>query len=176
LEALSRGAQQVLFVEVQPENCALIRANLRNLGFEEGARIWCADARRALKRLARSGEKFDVVFADPPYRKNWLSLLGETLKVAQVLPPGGICLVQVARRDPVIDRFGSLILEREYSYGDTKLLLYYWTDDAQGGEKEFGQQRTHGNNAVDGETGAVSQPGDENSVYRQSDSEGAAGF
>jgi len=65
LEALSRGAAEVVFVESDRE---AVEANLARLSPREGeARVLATDARRATADLARAGERFQLVFADPPY-------------------------------------------------------------------------------------------------------------
>ncbi len=63
IEALSRGAAAVRFVERDARACALLRDNLALLG-AEGARVEAMDA---LAFLARPAEPFDVVFVDPPF-------------------------------------------------------------------------------------------------------------
>lgn len=127
LEALSRGAARVLFVEARPENCALIRANLRSTGLGEGASVWCLDALKALRRLTAKKEKFDIIFADPPYGAKWLETIGECVARAGILAADGCFLIQVAGKEEAIPAFGSLSLQREYRYGDTKLFLYRWS-------------------------------------------------
>ncbi len=72
LEALSRGAASVLFVEQAPAHARFIQANLaavlKSIGSGAGAtELWTADVRQAHARLASRPGAFDVVFADPPY-------------------------------------------------------------------------------------------------------------
>jgi 16S rRNA (guanine966-N2)-methyltransferase len=65
LEALSRGAGFVLFVEQAAAACAILRANIRTLGLECAARILRRDARKL--GIAPEGEKYSLIFLDPPY-------------------------------------------------------------------------------------------------------------
>lgn len=65
LEALSRGAAQVDFVEIAPKSIATIRANAEALGATDGASIHRADALRFIATLG--AHAYDVAFADPPY-------------------------------------------------------------------------------------------------------------
>ena len=80
LEALSRGAAGTVFVEKLPAALARIRANAARLDLNEGRAVFvCQDAARWLRGNAH--ERFDVVFADPPYRhaagkQAWECLLG----------------------------------------------------------------------------------------------------
>jgi 16S rRNA (guanine966-N2)-methyltransferase len=66
IEALSRGALSVEFVEVAPRSLAALRDNLRLVGAEGEATVHRADAIKFVARLASN--EFDVAFADPPYR------------------------------------------------------------------------------------------------------------
>jgi 16S rRNA (guanine966-N2)-methyltransferase len=66
IEALSRGALSVEFVEVAPRSLAALRDNLRLVGAEGEATVHRADAIKFVARLAST--EFDVAFADPPYR------------------------------------------------------------------------------------------------------------
>lgn len=127
LEALSRGAARVLFVEGKPANCALIRANIRRTALVEGATVWCLDVLRALRRLAAQQEQFTIVFADPPYGEGWLARVGEAVAEGRILAEDGRFLAQVAGKEEAVATFGALHLTREYRYGDTKVLVYRWT-------------------------------------------------
>ena len=66
-EALSRGAESACLVDHNRQAINAERINARTLGYEERVSIIQADWRHALKELAVSGERFDIVFLDPPY-------------------------------------------------------------------------------------------------------------
>lgn len=67
IEALSRGARQVVFIESSPAGCRLIRKNLETCGIATGFRIVSQDAFAALRALARDGFRPNIVYFDPPY-------------------------------------------------------------------------------------------------------------
>jgi 16S rRNA (guanine966-N2)-methyltransferase len=67
IEALSRGARQVVFIESTVEGCRLIRKNLELCGMSAGYRILQKDAFMAMRALARERFKANIVFFDPPY-------------------------------------------------------------------------------------------------------------
>ncbi len=67
LEALSRGAREVVFIERDPDGTRLIRSNLELCGVNSGFRIIQQDVFTALRSLCRSGFRPDAVFLDPPY-------------------------------------------------------------------------------------------------------------
>lgn len=67
IEALSRGARQVVFIEISNAGCKLIRENLKLCGIASGARVIREDVFGALRALGREGFQADVIFFDPPY-------------------------------------------------------------------------------------------------------------
>ena len=67
LEALSRGAEFVVFVEQEHSAISAIRRNLKTFGLENRAQVWVGNARSALGKLEENGQRFDFVFADPPF-------------------------------------------------------------------------------------------------------------
>ncbi len=66
LEALSRGAKEVCFVEHDRKSCQVIKKNCAALGVGEEAQVFCADAFKALPKM----KPFDFIFADPPYERH----------------------------------------------------------------------------------------------------------
>jgi 16S rRNA (guanine(966)-N(2))-methyltransferase RsmD len=68
LEALSRGARRVLFIDSQKACIDALRVSVRDFGFPDPTwAVWCADYRRALASMAAHGERVDLVYLDPPY-------------------------------------------------------------------------------------------------------------
>lgn len=82
LEALSRGAESVLFVEKKKEFASIIRKNIEKLKAQDATRLWPGDVLEALPSLHEKGEQFDLVFVDPPYFDRVLS--GDANKFKQV--------------------------------------------------------------------------------------------
>jgi 16S rRNA (guanine(966)-N(2))-methyltransferase RsmD len=78
LEAVSRGAREVVFIERDPDANRLIRRNLQRCGVENGYQLIKGDAFTALRQLGRSELKPDFIFLDPPYRWNEY---GDLLKI-----------------------------------------------------------------------------------------------
>lgn len=68
LEALSRGASSVTFVESSKEAIRCIEKNIQNLQVEKYCKVMFGDVFANLDRLCKFGEKFDIIFADPPYQ------------------------------------------------------------------------------------------------------------
>lgn len=124
IEALSRGAAQATFVEINRGTCLAIRDNLTATGTAAGAGVICAPVDRALRILRRQRARFEFVFIDPPYEGglagNTLNMIGGT----DVAAAGGAVIVEHSRRAALPEAAGRLRLIRRESYGDTVLSFY----------------------------------------------------
>src|SRR6266545_462225 len=124
IEARSRGAELVTFVERDRRAQALIAENVAHCGVENGCAIIRASVRRALADLRAAGSSFDIVLLDPPYDEPIDDVLPA---VADVLAPAGIAVVEHARRRPMPQRAGRLVQSREVISGDSALTFYTLT-------------------------------------------------
>ncbi|MCA9510694.1 MAG: 16S rRNA (guanine(966)-N(2))-methyltransferase RsmD [Myxococcales bacterium] len=124
IEALSRGAEHATFVDVARASIACVRRNLDDLGLVGLARVEPGDALRALRTFARRGERFDLVFLDPPYDAGLYEPALAALAAEAILAPGGLAVVERARRSPLeASSLVGYIVERERAYGDTAVDL-----------------------------------------------------
>ena len=123
IEALSRGAAEVTFVERDPRAAALIAANLAHCGVKDRYAIIRVDFARASARLR--GVQFDVIFLDPPYGASELSGAMDT--AATIASPGTTIVIEHARRDTAAERYGNLALSRTVRSGDSELSIYEWS-------------------------------------------------
>jgi 16S rRNA (guanine966-N2)-methyltransferase len=121
IEALSRGADWVDFVEKAPKCCAIIKENLERTGFASQAKVYCCSVSKALAIL--SGE-YDIVLVDAPYSEP--SLLGtlEHLFSSHLIGAGSTVVVQHSCRQPLPPELEQLHLIRDRHYGDTCLSIY----------------------------------------------------
>jgi 16S rRNA (guanine966-N2)-methyltransferase len=120
LEALSRGAVAVVFVDADREAVAAIERNLDKLRLT-GATVLRGDAVRMLAAEAAAGRRYDLVLVDPPYRElaGLLPVLDRHL--AGVLEPGGIVVVESdARDEPEL----SLPLRTTRRYGSSRVTVF----------------------------------------------------
>lgn len=130
IEALSRGSAEAVFVDKDPKSAAIIQKNIELCGFSDRAGIVRKDAIDAVRLFSRKGEKFNLIFIDPPYASN---LTFETLKEIDgqgLLSAGGIVVAETSKRTPLEltpDNF-SLTLVDERRYGDT--LVYFFMSRA----------------------------------------------
>ncbi len=118
IEAISRGARDVVFIERAPRSLAVLRANVAALELETCARIVSGDAARGVERLGREGARFDLVLLDPPYAAGEVGRALEALVAARVLAPQAVVVVESGRRHPVPGVAGLAPLD-ERRYGDS---------------------------------------------------------
>jgi 16S rRNA (guanine966-N2)-methyltransferase len=131
IEALSRGAAEVVFIEKHPPAVALIRKNLESLGVRSGATVLATDALRGLEKLAakytEDSPPFDFVFLDPPYAAaeeyaRVLRLLGS----ASFLALGSLVIAEHYKKFDLPARTGSLTRFRVLKQGDAALSFYHF--------------------------------------------------
>lgn len=129
IEALSRGATHVVFIENHAPAAALIRRNLESLGVRSGALVLPVDALRGLEKLEaghKRGEPgFDFVFVDPPYAEaeeydRVLKFLGS----ASLLAAGALAIAEHRRAASLPVEAGALRRFRILRQGDAALSFY----------------------------------------------------
>jgi 16S rRNA (guanine966-N2)-methyltransferase len=129
LEALSRGAAHVTFVDSSRAAAATIMKNLKVFGLIDAARVLTADVMRTLTDLGAARARFDLVFVDAPYANDLsAAVLAAVVEMELVIPRGWI-VVRQAGRAPAIAPAG---LERvnEATLGDHRIALYRRFDKA----------------------------------------------
>jgi 16S rRNA (guanine966-N2)-methyltransferase len=125
IEAISRGARFVYFVDQSRKACAIVRENLQSLDVREGFRILEVDLGKALDLFEREGTVFDIVFVDPPYEKD--ALYAESLMVFGSLPllaDGGVLVMEHSKRAELAEVAGGLRRYRVLQQGDSTLSFY----------------------------------------------------
>ena len=139
LEAASQGVKEVVFVENNPVCIKMLKENLSYLPLAT-YRLLPIDAFKAIERLAKEKEKFDIVFLDPPYYKEKAlrfrlgskateseSLTKKTLKMVStcdIVAPNGLIVVQHFKKNNLPDAVGDLVLFKQARYADTVLSFY----------------------------------------------------
>ena len=127
MEAVSRGAAHVTFVERAPAALKTLRAILDRLGVTEGFGIHAGSVGSFLRRSKAGATGFDVVFLDPPYDaveeyKTTLGLLGGA--AAGLLAEGAVVIAEHRRKQRLEDRYGALERTRLLEQGDAALSFY----------------------------------------------------
>jgi 16S rRNA (guanine966-N2)-methyltransferase len=124
IEALSRGARQVLFVDKASGAVAIIKENLSLVDFHRRSEVWQEDVFSALIRLKRIGRQFDLVFSDPPYDRQLTERPLHLLAHGNLVEEAGLVVVEHHRKDRLPERAGTLRRSDERRFGDTVLTFY----------------------------------------------------
>lgn len=119
IEALSRGAASAVFVENDPRALSVIRENLAALKLSDHARLIRSDALRAITGLARTGNRFTLIFLDPPYRASLDPVLVR-LAGAGLVVQGGLAVVQHFSKT-TLPQLEDWTLWKTKRYGETTL-------------------------------------------------------
>ena len=122
IEAVSRGAARVYFVDQSRKACQIIRENLRSLEVEEGFEILQMDV---IKALSLIHSRIDIAFLDPPYDRDdlyeaCLNRFGATT----LLSPDGLLILEHSKRTDLPEVAGSLRKIRSLVQGDAALAFY----------------------------------------------------
>lgn len=132
IESLSRGAQQVTFIEQDPRAAALIAENLEHCGIRTGYTVLRASLARGIDTLKAGSAfaPFDIVLLDPPYHQEQPRPEEHTdidrilTTVTLVVAPAGLTVFEHARRRALPAAAGSLVRVREIVSGDSMLSFY----------------------------------------------------
>ena len=124
LEAMSRGADRVCFVENNPIMIKMIKRNLDKCGFTEGFDILPISMESALERLIKRGATFDIIFADPPYDQGWVEkTVRSFLKAKPLFSEETLAIIQHSHREVLPEDVKPLELIDQRKYGDTLISI-----------------------------------------------------
>ncbi|MFZ0661125.1 MAG: 16S rRNA (guanine(966)-N(2))-methyltransferase RsmD [Acidobacteriaceae bacterium] len=127
IEALSRGAEEAIFVEHAEAALRAIRANLASLGIHGGYALEARSAAAALKRFAATSRAAGIVFLDPPYDQaaeyeSTLNLLGG--ECGALLAAGAVVVAEHLKKLNLAPEYGTLTRYRTLKQGDSLLSFY----------------------------------------------------
>lgn len=127
IEAISRGAQEAIFVENAEPALRAIRANLASLGVRGGYSLEARSVTAALERLVSTKRTADLIFLDPPYNataeyESALNLLSSARR--PLLAPGAIVIAEHLKKLTLADDYGALHRYRTLKQSDSVLSFY----------------------------------------------------
>ncbi len=129
LEALSRGAASVLFVDDHRESCRTAVQNVERSGFAARAEVRRLELPRGLRKLAGEGKRFDGALVDPPYRRGLSQATLAALGEGDLFSPSAWVVVEHAAGEELADRYGRLRRTGSRHYGSTAISLYLQADE-----------------------------------------------
>lgn len=140
IEALSRGAAGAVFVEEHRASLDVLRRNLTLCGLTDVGHIYVLPVQKALPHLATQGQRFRLIFLDPPYEKG---LAGRTLALLarlSLLDTHGIIVVEHSRAEELAAAYGAWVCSDRRHYGGTMVSFYQFTVPSPRHDPPAGQQ------------------------------------
>ncbi len=122
IEALSRGAQEVLFVEKNRKSIQILEKNIQKLKISEPHKVLQKDVISFLKSY--EGEPFDLVFADPPFTEEMAHDVILAADVSRVFHSQTIMMIESGRREKVLEDYPNLTRYDLREFGD-KFLSFF---------------------------------------------------
>ena len=121
IEALSRGADWVDFVDQNRKSCNIIEINLNRIKLQDRAHVYCCSVNHAMIFL---DSKYDVVFLDPPYAYSSTDDLLLSLSSTKILKKMSTVVVSHANRFSLKSDYSDLHLTKQRRYGDSYIFIY----------------------------------------------------
>jgi 16S rRNA (guanine(966)-N(2))-methyltransferase RsmD len=131
LEALSRGAVRAVFIESSRSCREALKANIEKCGFVDKAEVLETAAEQGIKLLAGRGQRFEIIFADPPYGKGLAGLIPGLIGESEISAAGGMLIIQHSLREGLEINSGVWKVVDNRKYGDTEITILI---RAEGGE------------------------------------------
>jgi len=121
IEALSRGAGWVDFVEREPRCCAIIKQNLVKTGFLNQAHVYQCSVSKAIAFLDK---EYNIILMDPPYSDSSIGDLIHQLAESRLVGDSSIVVVTHSSLLPLDDTYGALNLIKEHRHGDSCIAVF----------------------------------------------------
>jgi 16S rRNA (guanine966-N2)-methyltransferase len=124
IEGLSRGLEKVIFVDRDINAFQTIKANIGICDFEEQSELFRNDSERALKALIKRNISFDVIFLDPPYKKQKLVDLLQIMSDEKLLNENGSIVCEHSSDLTLPQSVGDFTIAKSANYGIIGLTIY----------------------------------------------------
>ena len=125
IEALSRGAGWVDFVEQKPRCCGIIKQNLEKTKLDAQAHIYCCSVAKALSFLDK---EYNIILMDPPYSNPSIESLVTQLATSKLVGTNSTVVVTHSPHFPLNSTYATLNLVKEYRHGDSCIAIYQKED------------------------------------------------
>ncbi len=131
IEALSRGAKHVIFIDANIKSIKVLKGNLDNLNIKGNAEVFHTDYATAIGKLYNFKKQFDIIFIDPPYRVGMAQNALEAIDKNPILTQTGLIVVEHDSGDDMPQSIGRLHKYRIKKYGNTSLSFYTTSNQTQ---------------------------------------------
>lgn len=140
IEALSRGMESAVFVDMEPKSIDTVRANLKTVKLEAQAEVYRNDAGRALSAMEKRGKVFDLVFLDPPYRLKHGAELMQTMLQKGLLSEEALIVLEHESGYAYPEDIPGFRQTKHAVYGETTISIYRVESALPGEEAESGEE------------------------------------
>ncbi|MEA5095877.1 MAG: 16S rRNA (guanine(966)-N(2))-methyltransferase RsmD [Sedimentibacter saalensis] len=124
IEFLARGAKSCTFVDLSNKSLMFVRKNLELCNFKDRAKVVQSDYEKAIENFAAKDEKFDYIFADPPYDLNCGANIAKKVFEHNILKLGGMLVIETDKSEIVIDCLDTNVIKyKEKIYGRTRISI-----------------------------------------------------
>ena len=127
IEALSRGAGWVDFVESEPRCCGIIKENLEKTKLAAQAHVYCRSVAKAISFLDK---EYNIILMDPPYANRSIGNLITSLATSRLVGKDSTVVVTHSPRFPLSPNYASLNLIKEHRHGDSCISIFKKEDNA----------------------------------------------
>lgn len=127
IEALSRGAENVVFVDENPKSINILKKNIDLCGFADRSEILQASVEYGISLLSKKGKRFNLVLLDPPYQKGFVEKTLHEIARAGILEDGAIVVAEHSLRERPLEEYDGLTLTDRRKYGDTEISFYIFS-------------------------------------------------
>ncbi len=123
IEALSRGAEHGIFIDSSNTSLQLLKKNIGRCRFTEKAEILKGSVFSRLDAFGEKDEKFDIIFADPPFKNNYREQIAKSVSKNKLLSPDGFLIIEHEKHDTdSMDH--DLYLFKEKKIGHCQISIY----------------------------------------------------
>ena len=124
IEALSNGAERGVFVDIKNSHISIVKKNLQNCKMLPVGDTVVKDATKAVRDFASRGDKFDIVFLDPPYHKGMLTNILQEMEVYDIVADSGFVVCFCYTKDEFLEKSSVFEQILKKKYGQTLLIIY----------------------------------------------------
>ena len=124
IEALSRGAKKVVFMDSNQSCILAIKENIHGLRIADRAQVYFRESLAGIKKFAANNVIFDLIFLDPPYYKGLLIKTLQALEEYDILATSGYLVAFCYSKDKYLTKSNKFEIIFQRKYGQTVLLIY----------------------------------------------------
>ena len=124
IEAYSRGASEVIFVDLNKESIKVLKNNIKSLGLLENVEVYNTDCLNAISKLSDRGKRFNFIFMDPPYKSGFYIEAIKKIYEKNILSDAGVIIIEQDSKGEIEDYIDYYKLIKKKIYGNTTLLFY----------------------------------------------------